>query len=68
MEQDVLLRYRFGDADTRWLAEACSLAERCPHAVARCHAEAPELRALEAGRQVACHRAEEIAAPLSLPA
>jgi riboflavin biosynthesis pyrimidine reductase/pyrimidine deaminase RibD-like protein len=30
VEQDVLLRYRFGDADTRWLAEACSLAERCP--------------------------------------
>jgi riboflavin biosynthesis pyrimidine reductase/pyrimidine deaminase RibD-like protein len=27
---DVLLRYRFGDADARWLAEACSLAERCP--------------------------------------
>jgi riboflavin biosynthesis pyrimidine reductase/pyrimidine deaminase RibD-like protein len=28
--EDVLLRYRFGDADARWLAEACSLAERCP--------------------------------------
>lgn len=28
--QDVLLRYRFGDADARWLAEACALAERCP--------------------------------------
>ncbi|GAA4892563.1 dihydrofolate reductase family protein [Actinomycetospora straminea] len=27
---DVLLRYRFGPADARWLAEACSLAERCP--------------------------------------
>lgn len=27
---DVLLRYRFGDADARWLGEACSLAERCP--------------------------------------
>ncbi|MHC1560363.1 dihydrofolate reductase family protein [Actinomycetospora sp. C-140] len=28
--QDVLLRYRFGDTDARWLAEACTLAERCP--------------------------------------
>ncbi len=27
---DVLLRYRFGDADNRWLAESCALAERCP--------------------------------------
>ncbi len=27
---DVLLRHRFGDADDRWLAEACALAERCP--------------------------------------
>ncbi|PVZ14466.1 dihydrofolate reductase family protein [Actinomycetospora cinnamomea] len=27
---DVLLRYRLGDADGRWLAEACTLAERCP--------------------------------------
>jgi 5-amino-6-(5-phosphoribosylamino)uracil reductase len=27
---DVLLRYRLGDADERWLAEACTLAERCP--------------------------------------
>lgn len=27
---DVLLRYRFGDADDRHLAEACLLAEHCP--------------------------------------
>ena len=27
---DVLLRYRLGAADDRWLAEACGLAERCP--------------------------------------
>ena len=27
---DVLLRYRLGHADDRWLAEACALAERCP--------------------------------------
>ena len=27
---DVLLRHRLGDADDRWLAEACALAERCP--------------------------------------
>ncbi|MDL5156008.1 dihydrofolate reductase family protein [Actinomycetospora termitidis] len=28
--EDVLLRYRFGDADDRHLAEACVLAENCP--------------------------------------
>lgn len=27
---DVLTRHRFGDADDRWIAEACALAERCP--------------------------------------
>ena len=27
---DVLTRYRLGAADDRWIAEACSLAERCP--------------------------------------
>jgi len=28
--RDVLLRHRFGGRDDRWLAEACTLAERCP--------------------------------------
>ena len=50
------------------LEPGCALAERCPHAVARCRAEAPELRPLGDGRQIACHRAEEIAASLTLPA
>ena len=50
------------------LEPGCALAERCPHAVARCRAEAPELRPLGDGRQIACHRAEEIVASLTLPA
>ena len=43
--------------------EACAFAPRCPMAVDRCHAERPAPRRLE-GREVACHRAEEmLAAP-----
>ena len=37
----------------------CSFHKRCPHATERCAQEVPELRAL-AGREVACHHAEEI--------
>jgi dipeptide transport system ATP-binding protein len=40
----------------------CPFSTRCPHAADRCRAEVPLLRELGAGRQVACHRAEEIAA------
>jgi dipeptide transport system ATP-binding protein len=40
----------------------CAFASRCPHATSRCTAEAPALRPLE-GHLVACHHAEEIAAP-----
>ena len=38
----------------------CAFHQRCPHAIARCAAEVPVLRALGA-QQVACHRAEELA-------
>ncbi|MDN0081519.1 peptide ABC transporter ATP-binding protein [Crenobacter sp. SG2305] len=37
----------------------CAFHKRCPHAVERCKQEVPELRPI-GGRQVACHRAEEI--------
>jgi len=40
-------------------ASRCAFVMRCPHAVARCRAERPLLRQLGAGRQVACHRADE---------
>jgi dipeptide transport system ATP-binding protein len=38
----------------------CAFHKRCPHAIARCAEEAPELRVLGA-QHVACHRAEELA-------
>ena len=37
----------------------CAFASRCPHAVARCSVERPEVRAFS-GRSVACHLAEEL--------
>ncbi|WP_342359001.1 ABC transporter ATP-binding protein [Terrarubrum flagellatum] len=40
----------------------CAFAPRCPMAIDRCRAEAPELRALESKHIVACHRAELVAA------
>jgi oligopeptide/dipeptide ABC transporter ATP-binding protein len=38
----------------------CHFHPRCPHATDRCREEAPALRALGPGHQVACHRAEEL--------
>ncbi|RPH44574.1 MAG: ATP-binding cassette domain-containing protein [Burkholderiales bacterium] len=38
----------------------CAFAARCPHALPRCREETPVLRPLDADRQVACHRAEEV--------
>jgi len=38
----------------------CAFHSRCPHAVAHCAAEVPLMRSVD-GRQIACHRAEEIA-------
>jgi oligopeptide/dipeptide ABC transporter ATP-binding protein len=44
------------------LAESgCAYRLRCPLAIARCADEEPGLRALAAGRRVACHRAGETA-------
>jgi len=37
----------------------CSFHKRCPYAVERCKQEVPQLREID-GRQVACHRVEEI--------
>jgi len=39
--------------------EGCAFHKRCPHAAERCRQEVPPLRELD-GRQLACHRAEEI--------
>lgn len=36
----------------------CAFHKRCPHAVARCSTEEPQLREVD-GRQVACHLAEQ---------
>jgi peptide/nickel transport system ATP-binding protein len=44
------------------LLPGCALAARCSHADAHCGAVAPDLRALEDGRLVACHKAEDIMA------
>jgi oligopeptide transport system ATP-binding protein len=40
----------------------CPFHPRCPYANERCRSEVPELRPVDAGRTVACHRAEEILA------
>lgn len=40
----------------------CVFSTRCPNVVARCHTERPVLREL-AGRQVACHEAEQFIQP-----
>lgn len=40
----------------------CVFSTRCPHVTARCRVERPELREL-AGRQVACHEAEQFIQP-----
>ncbi|MDR3429602.1 peptide ABC transporter ATP-binding protein [Silvimonas sp.] len=44
----------------------CSFHTRCPYAQARCKAEVPLLRPF-AGRQIACHRVEEISAGTASP-
>ncbi|MBE3563928.1 MAG: ATP-binding cassette domain-containing protein [Hydrogenibacillus schlegelii] len=45
-------------------AVACSFADRCPFAEARCRVELPRLREIRPGHMVACHRSEAIAAEL----
>ncbi|MBE9607743.1 peptide ABC transporter ATP-binding protein [Chitinilyticum piscinae] len=39
----------------------CAFSTRCPYAAERCRSEVPQLRELS-GRQIACHRIEEISA------
>ncbi|MEX3629873.1 MAG: peptide ABC transporter ATP-binding protein [Burkholderia sp.] len=41
------------------LPSGCAFHQRCPYAIERCRAEVPALREVD-GRQVACHRAEEV--------
>jgi dipeptide transport system ATP-binding protein len=43
----------------------CVFSTRCPNVVARCHVERPLLREL-AGRQVACHEAEQFIQPAAV--
>jgi len=45
----------------------CVFHDRCPYRVGRCEAEAPVLRRLENGDQVACHRAEELDLTIGKP-
>ena len=45
----------------------CVFHPRCPLAVTRCRTERPVLRNLGPGRQVACHRAEDVLAGLQMP-
>lgn len=40
----------------------CAFRDRCPLAMGRCAEERPDLRALSVERDVACHRAEDMAA------
>ena len=42
------------------LPTGCALHQRCPYATAQCAEQEPILRSF-AGRQIACHRVEEIA-------
>jgi peptide/nickel transport system ATP-binding protein len=42
--------------------KGCRFAPRCPHAVGRCRAEAPDWTSLD-GQRVRCHLASELAAP-----
>ena len=41
--------------DAREPPSGCRFRDRCPHAFARCAAEAPVLRAVASGHRVACH-------------
>jgi oligopeptide/dipeptide ABC transporter ATP-binding protein len=45
----------------------CVFHPRCPLAIDRCTAEVPALRTVAPGRQVACHRAEEVLAGAEMP-
>jgi len=40
---------------TEQIVTGCPFANRCPHAMARCHTERPKLKVISEGHQVACH-------------
>jgi peptide/nickel transport system ATP-binding protein len=42
--------------------DRCRFHGRCPHGVAQCESSAPELRAVAAGREAACHRTDALPA------
>jgi peptide/nickel transport system ATP-binding protein len=46
--------------DPAHLPSGCAFHPRCPHAVARCQSERPELQTTAEGHSVACHRADEL--------
>jgi oligopeptide/dipeptide ABC transporter ATP-binding protein len=46
----------------------CVFHPRCPLAIDRCRTEAPGIREVAAGHQVACHRAEDVLAGAPMPA
>ncbi|HXV40624.1 MAG TPA: ABC transporter ATP-binding protein [Steroidobacteraceae bacterium] len=60
-ERERTLRRRVAPApdDHMEIAAGCAFAARCPFALARCRSERPRLAPAAAGREVACHRAEE---------
>ena len=45
----------------------CVFHPRCPLAIDRCAVEVPALRVIAPGREVACHRAEEVLAGAEMP-
>jgi oligopeptide/dipeptide ABC transporter ATP-binding protein len=45
----------------------CRFHPRCPLAVDRCRAEEPQLKPIQPGRLVACHRADEVLAGAEMP-
>lgn len=56
-----------GELDPAKVSKGCAFRSRCLFAIDRCAVETPALRAI-AQQQAACHRAEEFAGPIILPA
>lgn len=60
-----------GELDPAKVSYGCPFRSRCPFAIDRCAAEAPELRPVEghvSGQQAACHRAGELPRQIALQA
>lgn len=47
------------------IAPGCRFASRCPFAIEICHQQAPELRSIADGHQIACHLADDMASRLA---